>query len=192
MKTLVAGIGNIFFGDDAFGPEAIKLLGERSLGEDVRAVDFGIRGMHLALEMLEPYDRVVLVDAIARDDAPGTLFLIEIGICHREVSRRAPEGASVGEDRMSSRPDNDPEVSRGAIALDPHAMSVQAVLTLYERLSGELGAARRPEIFIVGCVPESTDEGMQLSEPVRAALPRCVELIEELVCARELLSKPSP
>jgi hydrogenase maturation protease len=75
--VLVAGIGNVFLGDDGFGVEVVRALAERRLPPDVRVADFGIRGIHLAYEMLAGYETVILVDAVARGGAPGTLYVIE-------------------------------------------------------------------------------------------------------------------
>jgi hydrogenase maturation protease len=78
MKLLVAGIGNIFFGDDGFGPEVARALAaDRFPG--VKIEDYGIRGLHLAYEMLAGYDRVFLIDAVPRGGPPGTLYVIEPG-----------------------------------------------------------------------------------------------------------------
>jgi len=76
-RILVAGIGNIFLGDDAFGVEVVRRLVQRPLPEGVSVVDFGIRGMDLAYAILDGYDWVILVDAAPRGDDPGTLYLIE-------------------------------------------------------------------------------------------------------------------
>ena len=77
-SVLIAGIGNIFLQDDGFGVEVVHRLGAESLPEVVRVADFGIRGIHLAYELLErKYDLTILVDAIVRGDKPGTLYLIE-------------------------------------------------------------------------------------------------------------------
>jgi hydrogenase maturation protease len=78
MRILVAGIGNIFLGDDAFGCEVARILSQRSLPEGVRVRDFGIRSLDLAYAMMEDYDAVILVDASPRGDAPGTLYLINL------------------------------------------------------------------------------------------------------------------
>ena len=75
-SVLVAGIGNIFFGDDAFGPAVLARLAGESL-PGVRFEDFGIRGMHLAYELIAGYDAAVVVDAVERAGAPGTLHVIE-------------------------------------------------------------------------------------------------------------------
>jgi hydrogenase maturation protease len=76
VKLLVAGIGNIFFGDDGFGPEVAKALAGESI-EGVTIADYGIRGMHLAFELTSGYDRAFLIDAVPRGGAPGTLYVIE-------------------------------------------------------------------------------------------------------------------
>jgi hydrogenase maturation protease len=75
---LVAGIGNIFLGDDGFGVEVVRRLASRPLPAGVRVADFGIRGLHLAFELLEhPDDTMILVDATPRAGEPGTVYLIE-------------------------------------------------------------------------------------------------------------------
>ena len=74
---LVAGIGNIFQGDDAFGSELAQRMQTEVWPEDVRVVDFGIRGLDLMYALLESYDAVILIDAAPRGGPPGTLYLIE-------------------------------------------------------------------------------------------------------------------
>ena len=77
-RVLVAGIGNVFCGDDGFGVEVARRLAGESLGEDVCVRDFGVAGVHLAYEMTSgEYDEVILVDAVPRGGAPGTLYAIE-------------------------------------------------------------------------------------------------------------------
>lgn len=76
-RILVAGVGNIFFSDDGFGPEVLRrLLAEKPI-EHAHVEDYGIRGLHLAYELLNGYEAAVLVDAVPRNDAPGTLYVIE-------------------------------------------------------------------------------------------------------------------
>jgi hydrogenase maturation protease len=76
-RVLVAGVGNIFFKDDGFGPEVLRrLLGEEPIVE-AHVEDYGIRGLHLAYEMLNGYEGAVLVDAVPRGDVAGTLYVIE-------------------------------------------------------------------------------------------------------------------
>src|SRR6476620_1372067 len=75
-RVLVAGIGNIFLGDDGFGPEVVSRLPTAS-EENQRIVDYGIRGMHLAYDLLDGWDALVLVDAIPDRGAPGTVRVFE-------------------------------------------------------------------------------------------------------------------
>src|SRR5882672_1813652 len=76
-RILVAGIGNIFLGDDAFGSEVARKLQQCSLPKDVRVVDFGIRGFDLAYALLDGHEVTILVDATPRGGEPGTLYTIE-------------------------------------------------------------------------------------------------------------------
>jgi hydrogenase maturation protease len=76
-RILVAGVGNVFFGDDGFGVEVARRLARETMPLGVRVEDYGIRGLHLAFDILEGYDTVVVVDALSRGDAPGTVFVLE-------------------------------------------------------------------------------------------------------------------
>ena len=105
-RVLVAGIGNIFFGDDGFGCEVARRFASTPL-EGVRVEDFGIRALHLAYEILAGYERVVLIDAVSRGGAPGTLYVIE--------------------------PD---PVAPGDVA-DAHRMDIQNVFAFVRTLGGE-------------------------------------------------------
>jgi hydrogenase maturation protease len=78
-RVLVAGIGNIFLGDDGFGPEVVRrLAAQDTLPPGVRVADYGIRGMHLAYDLLDSYDALVLVDALPREDTAGQVVVLEI------------------------------------------------------------------------------------------------------------------
>ena len=114
-RALVAGIGNVFLGDDGFGVAVAERLAKCSLPAGTRVVDFGIRGVHLAYELSEPIDFLILVDAAARDGAPGTLYVID------------PEV----DDNGARRPEPD------AHAMDPHA-----VLFAAKRMWGHLPPTR--------------------------------------------------
>src|SRR6516225_7125141 len=76
-RILVAGIGNIFLGDDAFGVEVARRLAARPQPDGVRVADFGIRGIDLTYALLDGYETVILVDATPRGGQPGTLYVIE-------------------------------------------------------------------------------------------------------------------
>jgi len=108
-RMLVAGIGNIFCGDDGFGSAVARRLAGRPLPSSVRVVDYGIRGMHLAFDLLDGYDALVIVDAMPAGTEPGELTVLEVG------------------------PDD-----LGSGAFDAHAMSPVAVLASLGVLGGEL------------------------------------------------------
>ena len=77
MKILIACVGNIFLGDDGFGVEVAGALGKKRLPEGVSVRDFGIRGFDLAYALLDPWDAIIIVDALPRGQAPGTLYVLE-------------------------------------------------------------------------------------------------------------------
>jgi hydrogenase maturation protease len=148
---LIAGIGNIFFGDDGFGCEVAQQLAQQSLPDQARVIDFGIRSYDLAYTLTDGFDAVILVDAMAHGDAPGTVSVIE------------PDLNRLNEFE-SAQPDT-------------HSLNPVSVLQLAQSL-GPLPAqlllvACEPEVL------ESEDLG--LSAPVRAAVPRAIEEIKSLI-----------
>jgi hydrogenase maturation protease len=151
--VLVAGIGNIFQTDDAFGVEVANRLTGRSLPPGVRVEDFGIRGVHLAYELLEGYDALIIIDAVPMGDPPGTLAVIE------------PEFDPNGAVLDASVP-----------AVDAHTMNPEVVLATLVRLGGSVGYIR-----IVGCQPANLREGMGLTPAVAAAVDGAVDLCLELL-----------
>ncbi len=154
-RILIAGIGNIFLGDDGFGVEVVHRLAARALPREVQVADFGIRGFDLAYALLDGYEVTVLVDAIARGDAPGTLSVLEPDL--------GPPGAQ--EDK--------------AAAIETHGMNPMRVLNMVKSLGGEL-----KRILVLGCEPLSLgpEEGaMGLSEPVAAAVNEAANMVESLV-----------
>lgn len=81
MRILIAGIGNVFLGDDGFGVEVARRLSREVPAEDVDVVDFGVRGIHLAFELADGrYDAAILVDAVSRGGEPGTLYAIDADV----------------------------------------------------------------------------------------------------------------
>lgn len=155
-RTLVAGCGNIFLGDDAFGVEVVRALAEEPMPDGVKVTDFGIRGVHLAYELLDGYDRAILIDATPRGDAPGTIYVIE------------PETDAEGRAARAKEAE--------APLIDAHGMAPHEVLDLLETLGGSV-----EELLVVGCEPATVREHIGLSEPVAAAVPRAVALIRDLV-----------
>jgi hydrogenase maturation protease len=151
-RILVAGIGNVFLSDDAFGVEVARLLWSRPLPEQVRVEDYGIRGIHLAYDLLDGYDALVLVDAVPMGEPPGTLAVIE--------PEPAPSSA----------------VSSSGAAVDAHTMSPDVVLATLARLGGSVD-----RIVIVGCQPGELGEGMGLSPAVEAAVTAAADLCLEVV-----------
>jgi hydrogenase maturation protease len=143
---LVAGIGNLFNSDDGFGPEVTRRLGAIVLPDGIRVVDYGIRGMHLAYDLLDPPDALILVDAIP-EGRPGELRVIEVDVA-----------------------------ALGPRELDPHQMDPVAVLSGARRLGGTL-----PRTYVVGCRPETTADGIGLSEAVEDAIDRAAVAVLDLV-----------
>ncbi|MGH7687044.1 MAG: hydrogenase maturation protease [Candidatus Dormibacteria bacterium] len=161
-RVLVAGIGNVFLGDDAFGVEVAQLLLRRqSLPAEVKVVDYGIRGYDVAYEMLNDYEATVLIDATSRGDAAGTVYVIEPDL-----------------DSDLPNPDDMPDHGQGAF--QGHAMTPAAVFTLVRTLGG---TPRR--VLIVGCEPESLGDEtigqMGLTETVERAVPTGADTVEHLV-----------
>lgn len=82
--VLVAGVGNIFRGDDGFGCAAARVLATELPAERARVVDYGIRGLHLAYDLLDGYAALILLDALPGDQTPGTVRVLEVGQQHLE------------------------------------------------------------------------------------------------------------
>ena len=93
MNILVAGIGNIFLGDDAFGSEVARELMRRPLPEGVKVDDFGIRSYDLAYALMDGCD-AILVDVVPRGEPPGTLYLIKPDLTHLDGGN-IPDGHSM-------------------------------------------------------------------------------------------------
>lgn len=171
-RILVAGVGNMFLHDDGFGPEVARRLasGRGSTaaadptadpdaapsadpaGHQVTVVDYGIRGMHLAYDLLAGVDVLVIVDTMPPDGAQGT----------------APGSIRVLRVRSG---DLDSSAS-----FDPHGMDPVAVLGRLRSLGGEL-----PLTYVVGCVPADLAEGIGLSAPVAAAVPAALAAVGDLL-----------
>lgn len=163
-RVLVAGIGNVFLGDDGFGVEVVQRLAARPPPAGVKIADFGIRGLHLAYELLDGYDALVLVDAVPMGEPPGTVAVIE--------PEPGPPPAAGGD---------------AAPVLDAHTMSPAVVLGMLDRLGG-----RVDRIVLVGCEPATVDEHMGLSPAVAAAIDRAVDTVDEVLAGlRADLRPPS-
>jgi hydrogenase maturation protease len=161
-RVLVACVGNIFLGDDAFGVEVARRLAQRPLPEGAQVVDFGIRGLDLAYALLEGYEAVIIVDAVPRGGQPGTLYVLE--------------DLTPAEDAE--------EVS----LLETHNMDPARVLRLVAALGGQVQrlvlVGCEPEPF-----DAEGDISTEMSAPVRAAVDEAVLVVESLI--ERLLRTPA-
>ncbi|MGJ0397304.1 MAG: hydrogenase maturation protease [Methylocystis sp.] len=164
-SILVACVGNIFNGDDAFGVEVARRLAQIKLPNGVRVIDFGIRGIDLTYALMDDYDAVILVDAAQRGEAPGAVSIVE-------------------PDRVDM---DDP--SPDHMALSPHDLDPAKVLRLASALGGSC-----QRVLLVACEPLALggEEGvMGLSAPVAAAVGLAAETVEELIDAM-MAAQPAP
>jgi len=153
-RILVAGIGNIFLGDDAFGVEVVRRLQSTGLPTSVQVKDFGIRGFDLAYALQDGYETVILVDAFPHGEPPGTVYVVEPDL----------DAAASG--------------SNGAM-VDAHSMNPVRVLQMASSMGTNL-----PQVLLVGCEPENLggDEGhMGLSPTVEPAVDRAAIKVQSLV-----------
>jgi hydrogenase maturation protease len=148
---LVACIGNIFLGDDGFGVDVARALSSRQLPEYMAVKDFGIRGFDLAYALLEPWDAVILVDAMPHGKAAGTLYVVE------------PDLAGLSVDTE----------------LNPHGMDPVRVLSLAAS-QGTISAqvlvlGCEPQDF-----GDELEGRMGLSSPVQAAVEEACNMVKQM------------
>jgi hydrogenase maturation protease len=159
-QILVAGIGNMWLGDDGFAGEVVKRLEQRQLPPGVTVLDFGTGGLDLAYEVMRGYDALVLIDAGRRGGEPGTLYVMEAEEAHIAA------GIEDGE------------------LLDPHSMDPATMLRFVRAVGGWPG-----RVLVIACEPGAVDEiGPGLTSEVAAALDDAVELVVSTV--DELCSQP--
>jgi hydrogenase maturation protease len=159
-RMLVAGVGNIFRSDDGFGSAVVAWLQQEAAGrwpETVLLRDYGIRGVHLAYDLLDGYDDVVVVDTMHRDGEPGTVYVVEPDLAS------LPAGGSPG---RPTRP------------LDAHDLAPEAVLAMVPGLGGSLG-----RVVVVGCEPVSLADGMGLDPVVVGQVATAGRIVRDLVDA---------
>ena len=155
---LIAGIGNIFFGDDAFGVEVARKLAARKLPGSVRVADFGIRSFDLAYALQDGYETVILVDAVKRGEAPGTVYIIQPDLQSLSASQNT--------------------------IVNAHGMDPVRVL----QLAASMGAANLDRILLVACEPAELGgaEGhLGLSGPVEEGVEAAISKIESLIVQLE-------
>lgn len=152
-QILVAGVGNIFLGDDGFGVEVARRLAEFNLPPEIRVVDFGVRGLDLAYAFQDGYETTILIDAFPHGKSPGTLSLV--------------------------KPDlNEFEAAPGNF-VDPHSMHPINVLRMARAMNGSLN---RVLLIGCEPATLGGDEGcMGLSEPVEKAVEQAVDMTEALI-----------
>lgn len=153
-RVLIAGIGNIFFGDDAFGSDVARRLLQHTWPENIEVADFGIRSIDLVYALLDGYDVTILIDAASRGGPPGTLYVIEPDLTDDQLPTHTQ--------------------------LDGHKMDPLAVLAAAKQMGGQLNRVLlvgcEPEHL------GNEDEGhLGLSKPVEAALDEAVRIVESLV-----------
>ena len=149
--VLVAGIGNVLQSDDGFGVEVVQRLLGRPVPDGVRVAEFGIRGVHLAYELLDGYDALVLVDAVPLGEAPGTVVVME----------------------------PDPVAATDAV-IDAHTMGPDVVLSTLARLGGEVAHIRvvgcQP-----ATLEEGFGLSPPVAAAVDGAVDLCLELVADIV-----------
>lgn len=152
-QILVAGVGNAWLQDDAFGGEAARRLERDGVPDGVTVMDFGTNGLDLAYEVMRGYDALVLLDASRQGEPPGTLFVIEP---EREQFAGAIEDGE---------------------SIDPHGMDPHTVLRFVNATGGWPG-----RVVVIGCEPGADDDvGLGLTPAVDAAVGRAVTLVRETI-----------
>jgi hydrogenase maturation protease len=159
-RMLIAGVGNIFLGDDGFGVEVARRLAAFELPDWVCVADYGISGMHLAYDMAEGYETTIVIDASPRGGEPGTVYVIEVDTA---APRAVPQRGS-------------PPPAGESPLLDAHGMQPDVVFSMLDMLGADAG-----RVLVVGCEPATIDERIGLSAPVMAAVDEAVRVVLDLV-----------
>jgi len=164
-RMMIAGVGNIFLGDDGFGVEVARRLADAGLPDWVRVADYGISGMHLAYDLAEGFETTILIDASPRGEPPGTVYVLELSAGNSPAAD--PPGAPGG-------------TSAALPLLDGHGMQPDVVLGMLDMLGADAG-----RVLLVGCEPASIDARIGLSAPVADAVDRAVQIVHSLVRAAD-------
>ena len=159
-RTLVAGVGNVFLRDDAFGVEVVRLLAERPVPDGVQVKDFGIRGVHLAYDLLDGCDLFVLVDAAQRGETPGTVTVLEVEV-----------------------PEPDPAVLGSGPVIDAHSLTPDGIFAMLGSLGGRPGRS----LLVWPASPPTSARGWacpgRSGRPCRTRCGRCRRSSPETVSA---------
>jgi hydrogenase maturation protease len=149
----------VFLGDDGFGVEVARQLMRAPVPAGVAVVDVGIRALHLAYELLDPPELLLIVDAVSRGQPPGTLYLIDIDAdAHATADADAEADACIV----------------GGMLGDAHGITVSSVLATLRALGGTA-----PRTRLVGCEPAFVGAAMELSPIVAASVPCAVTMVRE-------------
>lgn len=201
-SVLVAGVGNIFFGDDGFGVEVARRLAKLDLPDWVAVGDYGISGMHLAYDLADGAQTAILVDAMPRGGEPGTVYVVEPErrvasqppisdnpkseyptannpTCDSPIADSPTNDSPTADSPTADSPTRDSPISGSAPALaffDGHGMQPDVVLGLLDTLGADVG-----RVLIVGCEPATVEPGMELSPPVAAAVDDAVRIVLNLI-----------
>jgi hydrogenase maturation protease len=152
-QILVAGVGNAWLQDDAFGGECARRLEARGVPSGVTVMDFGTGGLDLAYEIMRGYDALILLDASRQGGEPGTLYVIEPSM----------------DDLAGSIEDGD--------VINPHGMDPQTVLRFVGAIGGFSG-----RVVVIGCEPGEVDEvGLSLTPAVEDVVERALALVCETI-----------
>jgi hydrogenase maturation protease len=152
-QILVAGVGNAWLQDDAFGGEVVRRMEERGVPPGVTVMDFGTGGLDLAYEVMRGYSALVILDASRQGGEPGTLYVLE------------PEAGEFAD-----------AIEDGEM-IDPHGMDPKTMLRFVKATGGWPA-----KVVVIGCEPGEVDDvGLGLTPPVAAAVDRAVALVLETV-----------
>jgi hydrogenase maturation protease len=160
--VLVAGVGNIFLGDDAFGSAVARRLAREHWPEDVRVADFGIGSLDLVFALMDGYDTVILIDAVPRGGEPGTVYTLDVD-----------------------------HVDDGDVTLDAHTMDPLRVLAAAKSMGASwnrllvVGCEPSPDTVDAdgpGC--------LGMSPPVERAVEEAIQVVRRLVCGLTSVSSP--
>lgn len=154
-RILVAGIGNIFLGDDGFGVTVAQALANKSQPHGVDVIDFGIRGVDLTFKLMDGYDAAILIDTAQRGGPPGSLYVIEPA----EAERVEPQ----------------------TILSNAHAVHPANALALVKAMGGKLSALRLVACEPKSISEDEPDLTVGLSPEVAAAVSPAMDLVEEIL-----------
>jgi hydrogenase maturation protease len=152
-QILVAGVGNAWLQDDAFGGECARRLEAQSVPSGVTVMDFGTGGLDLAYELMRGYDALILLDASRQGGEPGTLYVLEPALS--DYAGAIEDGETI----------------------NPHGMDPATVLRFVNAVGGFSG-----KVVVIGCEPGEVDDvGLGLTPPVEGAVDRAIALVRETI-----------